>query len=139
MKKTLLLSEIFPPVKGGTGRWFWEVYTRIAKGDVVVAAGQDDKSDDVDTTSPLKTYRLPLSSWSWGLKSLTGLKYYFSALRAVLNVITQNDIEIIHCGRCLPEGFIGFLISKIKGIPYICYVHGAVSYTHLTLPTSDLV
>ena len=26
MKKTLLLSEIFPPVKGGSGRWFWESY-----------------------------------------------------------------------------------------------------------------
>ena len=124
MKKTLLLSEIFPPVKGGSGRWFWEIYTRITTGNVVIAAGQDVKSDEVDSISPLKTYRLPLSSWSWGLKSLTGLKYYFHALRAVLKVIKQNDIEVIHCGRCLPEGFIGFLISKIKGIPYICYVHG---------------
>lgn len=124
MKKTLLLSEIFPPVKGGSGRWFWEVYTRISTGNVIVAAGQDANSDKVDISSPLRTYRLPLSSWSWGLKSLTGLKYYFSALRDVLKVVKQNDIQVIHCGRCLPEGFIGFLISKIKGIPYICYVHG---------------
>ncbi|QHJ11282.1 GDP-mannose-dependent alpha-(1-6)-phosphatidylinositol monomannoside mannosyltransferase [Paraglaciecola mesophila] len=124
MKKTLLLSEIFPPVKGGSGRWFWEVYTRIAQDNVVVAAGQDAKSDEVDATSPLKTYRLPLSSWSWGLKSLTGLKYYFRVLRNVIKVAKQNDIQVIHCGRCLPEGFIGFMISKIKGIPYICYVHG---------------
>tara|TARA_R110001606_G_scaffold316538_2_gene463313 strand:+ start:1094 stop:2248 length:1155 start_codon:yes stop_codon:yes gene_type:complete len=124
MKKTLLLSEIFPPVKGGSGRWFWEIYTRIAPTKVVIAAGQDANSDKIDRTSPLKTYRLPLSSWSWGLKSLTGLKYYFRALRATLDVVKKEDIEVIHCGRCLPEGFVAFLISKFKGIPYICYVHG---------------
>ena len=25
----LLLSEIFPPQKGGSGRWFWEIYRRL--------------------------------------------------------------------------------------------------------------
>jgi phosphatidylinositol alpha-1,6-mannosyltransferase len=124
MKKTLLLSEIFPPLKGGSGRWFWEVYTRLPKDKVVIAAGQTEKTIEFDKSNPLNCYRLPLSSWSWGLKSLTGLKFYWRVLRAVLKLVKHQQIESIHCGRCLPEGFIGFLMNKYKGIPYICYIHG---------------
>ena len=29
--KTLLLSEVFPPQTGGSGRWFWEVYSRLPR------------------------------------------------------------------------------------------------------------
>ncbi|MEP7702679.1 glycosyltransferase family 4 protein [Paraglaciecola sp. 25GB23A] len=124
MRKTLLLSEIFPPVKGGSGRWFWEVYTRLPAENIVVAAGQTESAYNFDTTSPLKTYRLPLSSHSWGLKSKSGLLYYWRVYREVRRLIKNEKIEILHCGRCLPEGFIGYLIKKLHGIPYICYIHG---------------
>lgn len=124
MRKTLLLSEIFPPVKGGSGRWFWEVYTRLPKEKVVVAAGQTESALEFDSTGHLSTYRLPLSSFSWGLKSKTGLLYYWHVYREVRRLIKSEKIEVIHCGRCLPEGFIGFIMKKLHGIPYICYIHG---------------
>ncbi len=124
MKKTLLLSEIFPPVKGGSGRWFWEVYTRLSPQDVVVAAGQAPQAAELDQHSPLKTYRLPLSSVSWGLKSVTGLKYYWSMYWQLRKLIKQHKLEAIHCGRCLPEGFLAWLLSKTLGIPYLCFIHG---------------
>lgn len=124
MKKVLLFSEIFPPVKGGSGRWFWEVYTRIQQNDVVIAAGKSNVESEFDQISPLNTYRLPLNSSSWGLKSVTGLKFYWRIFRLVRQIIKQENIEVIHCGRCLPEGFIGYLINKTMGIPYICFIHG---------------
>ncbi len=124
MKKTLLLSEIFPPVKGGSGRWFWEVYNRLPSDQVVVAAGDNDLAETFDKQNPLKTFRLPLSSTSWGLKSLVGLKFYWRIYWAVRKLVKQEKIEVIHCGRCLPEGFVAYLISKTMGIPYICYIHG---------------
>ncbi|OZG73434.1 glycosyl transferase family 1 [Hahella sp. CCB-MM4] len=124
MKKTLLLSEIFPPVKGGSGRWFWEVYNRLPSDRVVVAAGNNEQAAAFDKKNPLKTFRLPLSSTSWGLRSLVGLKFYWSVYWAVRKLVKQEKIEVIHCGRCLPEGFVAYLISKTMGIPYICYIHG---------------
>jgi phosphatidylinositol alpha-1,6-mannosyltransferase len=124
MRKTLLLSEIFPPLKGGSGRWFWEIYTRLPNDKVVIAAGETDAADDFDQQHDLNCYRLPLSSCSWGMKSLTGLRFYWRVLTQVLSLVKKERIEVIHCGRCLPEGFIGFLVSKLKGIPYICYIHG---------------
>lgn len=124
MKKVLLLSEIFPPVKGGSGRWFWEVYKRFPEDSVVVAAADSDTAGDFDKSSSLKTFRLPLSSVSWGLRSVTGLNFYWRIFRLVRKIIKQENIGVIHCGRCLPEGFIGYLINKTMGIPYICFVHG---------------
>lgn len=124
MRKTLLLSEIFPPLKGGSGRWFWEIYTRLPAEKVVIAAGQAPKAEDFDANSSLTTYRLPLNSSSWGLKSKSGLLYYWRVYRAVKQIITKENIDVIHCGRCLPEGFIGYIINKLHGIPYICYIHG---------------
>lgn len=124
MKKILLLSEIFPPVKGGSGRWFWEVYTRIQNGDVVVLAGENDSAASFDANSSLKTRRIPLSSVSWGLKSIVGFLFYWRTYMAIRKFVKQEHVEVIHCGRCIPEGFIGFLLKKTMGIPYICYIHG---------------
>src|SRR5437660_1006835 len=37
MATNLLISENFPPRTGGSGRWFWEIYRRLPREQVVVA------------------------------------------------------------------------------------------------------
>ena len=32
----LLLSEVFPPKTGGSGRWFWDLYSRLDPDRVIV-------------------------------------------------------------------------------------------------------
>ena len=124
MKKSLLLSEIFPPVKGGSGRWFWEMYTRLPNEKVVVAAGTTAETKEFDKGHSLNVYRIALSSFSWGIKSLSGLGFYWKAFWQVRRIVKANNIELIHCGRCLPEGVIAWLIKKIFKVPYLCYIHG---------------
>ena len=122
--KTLLISEIFPPAHGGSGRWFWELYTRLPRQDYVIAAGTTEQDKDFDRTHDLIIDRLNLFSESWGIKSIAGLKYYWRVFNAVRKIIITHNISRIHCGRCLPEGVIGFLLSKIYKIPYLCFIHG---------------
>ncbi len=124
MKKTVLISEIFPPIHGGSGRWFWELYSRLPSEQYFIAAGDNDEAKEFDKNHELSLQRFNLSSWSWGLKSVTGLKYYWRTYWQLRKYIKKNKIEVIHCGRCLPEGFMGFLLSKSLGLPLICYVHG---------------
>ena len=124
MKKSLLISEIFPPKNGGSGRWFWELYTRLPRNEYIIAAGQTQGDKAFDQTHDLKLKRLNLSSFSWGIKSLTGLKFYWRACKDIRKLIKKENITSIHCGRCLPEGFIGYLFNKCFNIPYICYIHG---------------
>ena len=124
MKKTLLITEIFPPLHGGSGRWFWELYSRLSRNDFVIAAGDNAEVSEFDKQHDLNLKRFNLSSWSWGLKSVTGLTYYWRTFWQLKKHIKQHGIQAIHCGRCLPEGFMGYLLSKYFGLPLLCYVHG---------------
>jgi phosphatidylinositol alpha-1,6-mannosyltransferase len=56
--------------------------------------------------------------------SLKGCCGYVKALRAILRIIKTEHITEIHCGRCLPEGWIAWLVKQRYGIPYVCYAHG---------------
>ena len=124
MHKTLLISEIFPPIHGGSGRWFWELYSRLPREQYIIAAGATPEAESFDKTHDLNVERLDLSSPSWGIKSATGLRFYWRIFWQLKRKIKQNNITSIHCGRCLPEGVMGYLLSLFTGIPYICYVHG---------------
>lgn len=125
--KILLVSEIFPPKTGGSGRWLWEVYSRLPSDEVVIAAGADIRAADFDRLHNLKLHRISFNFNSWGMASARGLATYWRALRA-LRIIMRTDrfdrSDQLHCARCLPEGWIAWLGKKLNGIRYVCYVHG---------------
>lgn len=126
MSRTLLVSEIFPPRHGGSGRWFVELYGRLPREGYVVAAGTaaGDHETDQALGERLAIRRLPLSSRSWGLRSIEGLRFYARTYRALVALVREYRVTSVHCGRCLPEGVLGWLLNRRYGLPYLCYVHG---------------
>ena len=122
--KALLLSEIFPPQTGGSGRWFQEIYSRLPRENVVVAAGEDPRQLEFDATHDMNLHRLALTMPQWGLRSMPALKDYWRLFRGIRRLARQENVTQLHCGRCLPEGWLAFLMKKLCGIPYVCYVHG---------------
>lgn len=121
---TLLLSENFPPKVGGSSRWFWEIYRRLPREKFLVAAGEDPRGDQFDATHDLRVFRLPLTLPQWGIRSVTGVRGYGRALNAVRKIAKKESVQKLHCGRCLPEGWIAWLVKQTDRIPYACYVHG---------------
>lgn len=122
--RILLFSEIFPPVHGGSGRWFSEIYSRFPEGSVVFLAGAHEKANEYDAGSVHKVYRENLSSSEWGVNSWTGLKFYWRQWRYLRKLVSREGITTVHCGRVLPEGLVALLLKLTSGIPYYCYVHG---------------
>jgi len=120
----LLISEIFPPKTGGSGRWFWELYRRLPRDSYVIAAGEDARQEEFDKGHDLRVVRLPLTMRAWGLRSLTGLKGYVRAIRGLLRLVRREGITEIYCGRCVPEGVMALSLKLWAGLPYACYVHG---------------
>ena len=57
---TLLVTEVFPPTIGGSGRWFWEVYRRLPRREVLIAAGVDPRQEEFDRSHDLRVVRMPL-------------------------------------------------------------------------------
>ena len=122
--KTLLLSEIFPPRTGGSGRWFFEIYSRLPRESVAVAAGSGAGDVEFDSTHCLNLSRLNLTLPEWGIRSWSSARDYWRVFRELKALIARDQITELHCGRCLPEGWLAFLLKKVSSVPYVCYVHG---------------
>jgi phosphatidylinositol alpha-1,6-mannosyltransferase len=132
MRKILLVSEIFPPQHGGSGRWFWEIYGRFPKGSVACLVGSHTQSDSTDREFPHPVVRGDLASREWGIRSITGLKLYLRTWKALTKLVRQESIEQVHCRRVVPEGLAGLLLKLTHRVPYTCYVHGEDVETALT-------
>ncbi|MFM9963303.1 MAG: glycosyltransferase [Planctomycetaceae bacterium] len=122
--KTLLLSEIFPPKTGGSGRWFWEIYSRMSRDEVTILAGEDARQNEFDATHDLDVVRAPLTKTQWGIARLDSVREYWRIAQTVRKLVKERGIQRLHCGRCLPEGWVAFLLKTFARLPYVCYVHG---------------
>jgi len=123
-KKVLVLTENFPPISGGSGRWFWELYSRLPKEQYLILADDVQGAAEFDNTHQLNILRIPLKSPEWGFKSLSGMKFYWRLFRQIRKIIKQQQITHIHCGRVIHEGVTAWLLKLMTGTPYLCYVHG---------------
>ena len=124
MKKTLLLTENFPPKEGGSGRWFWELYSRLPNDKVLIVANDTPEGREFDKTHELDIVRIELESTEWGLASTKGLGFYWETIRKVLKLIKEHGIEEVHCGRVIPEGVIARALKLLAGARYNWFVHG---------------
>ena len=123
----LLLSQVFPPGPGGSGRWLWELYRRLPNIQVHVAAGKGHGpavTSAFDQASTLPIDRLPLSLANWGLWHPRSSLQYARALVDLGRMVARIRPDVIHCGKCLPEGLLAAMIERVAGTPFVCYVHG---------------
>jgi phosphatidylinositol alpha-1,6-mannosyltransferase len=132
---TLLVSDIFPPKTGGSGRWFWEIYRRWPRARLVIAAGEDPRQTEFDRNHDLPVVRLPLTVPSRSVFDWHGLCCYWRSVRQLLRLARERQIQVVHCGRCLPEGLMARALKFWTGLPYLCYAHGE----DVNLPRPDAV
>jgi phosphatidylinositol alpha-1,6-mannosyltransferase len=120
----LLVTEVFPPQTGGSGRWFWELYRRMSPQDCVIVAGEHPHQEEFDRGHGLRLHRVPLSFTTWGIGNVRGLRQYGTAAGRLARLAREENVRILHCGKCLPEGLLGWILKRWHGLPYVCYVHG---------------
>ncbi|HKA02038.1 MAG TPA: glycosyltransferase family 4 protein [Candidatus Solibacter sp.] len=129
---TLLVSGIFPPKTGGSGRWFYELYRRLPRDQFLVVAGEDPQQEEFDRSHDLRLVRVPLEMQTWAVKSFHGLRAYWRAIRRLRKLVKEENATMIHCGRHLPEGLMGLALKCWSGTPYGCYIHGEGLFTAMT-------
>jgi phosphatidylinositol alpha-1,6-mannosyltransferase len=121
---TLLITEVFPPKVGGSGRWLSEIYQRLPRAEYLVAAGEHPRQSDFDRTHDLRLIRMPLTLRSWGVMGWSQLRGYWRPVRALRRLVRPERVNMIHCGRVLPEGLMALAVRWRTGVPFACYVHG---------------
>jgi phosphatidylinositol alpha-1,6-mannosyltransferase len=123
--KQLLLSEIFPPIHGGSGRWFYEVYRRLDPGSflmVVQESSQD--THEIDSHYPHPILRENLHVDERILSNWTSIRRYQQISDRLRNMVRQHNVCAIHAGRPLHEGLVARWMNIRYGIPYLCFIHG---------------
>ncbi|WP_169979010.1 glycosyltransferase family 4 protein [Tautonia rosea] len=120
----LLLTEVFPPRTGGSGRWFWELYRRLPGEEIIVVAGESPECEAFDKSHDLRIVRLPMTFETWGVMNPKGAAAYQRLATQIGRLAQARKVGAVHCGRCLPEGLVGFWLKVSRGLPYVCYAHG---------------
>jgi phosphatidylinositol alpha-1,6-mannosyltransferase len=84
--------------------------------------------------------RMPLSLRSWGLRSLEGLRGFPRAIWRLRQIVKAERIDMLHCGRCLPEGIMALALKHWSNVPYACYAHGEeINYASMSRELSWLL
>jgi phosphatidyl-myo-inositol dimannoside synthase len=122
--KSLLLTGVFPPKTGGSGRWLWDIYRQLPREKVVIVAGDHAEAAPFESTHDLNVYRLPFFFPDYGTISVNGFNRYRRVTRRVLRIAVKERVATIHCGALLPDGWIGQLVAKKLELPLLVYLHG---------------
>ena len=124
-KRVLLISENFPPLTGGSGRWFFEIYSRLGCERVAVLSTNEVVDGPTHQPRPqLEEHRMVWGFSDWGLSNPKSVMRYARLVWEAIRIARDIKAEAVHCGRNLPEGFIGRLVSMFLRIPLVCFCHG---------------
>lgn len=122
--KICIISK-YPPIQGGiAAKTFW-----LAKGlgdrghliHIVTNAGSVEKEYFIDDNSPVTSPNISVHSvipdipWHIPYSEL----YIARLLDKTLEIIDKYQIDVIDTNYLIPYGIVGYLASKISGIPYI--------------------
>jgi phosphatidylinositol alpha-1,6-mannosyltransferase len=122
--KALLIHDVFPPRKGGSGRWLYELYRRFPGGSVHAVAPLEPGVEEFDRTHDLPVTRIPLRFSSWDILPRGGLVEYSRAMWQIAREARRSRADVLHVGKALPEGFLAWMLKGCLGLPYVCYAHG---------------
>jgi phosphatidylinositol alpha-1,6-mannosyltransferase len=141
-KPLLLVSEIYPPQSGGSGRWFSEVYPKISKFQTHCMVQEHAEQTTYDQDYPAQQIlRCNLQMQDRAPLSITSAKRYASIARLVRRNAKELKVNQLHAARPLFEGLTTRLVNITLRLPRVCYVHGedisvAATSRELRLATS---
>ena len=123
--RVLLLSAVYPPRHGGSGRWLHDLYTRLG-GTVAAVGPSDDPAADAahDAGSPIPVARLAYPSPGDGLLRPAGALAHLRALRRLARLVRRHGATAVHAGCVLPEGLLGAALAARFRVPLTVYAHG---------------
>ncbi|WP_300458613.1 glycosyltransferase family 4 protein [Desulfobacula sp.] len=121
-KSILVLTELFLPTKGGTAVWFDKVYRLLGGKAIHIVTANVSGADAHDKYHENTIHRIDLSRFAW-LKP-ESLVMYLKLLWASIRLGLKYRFQIVHAGRVLPEGLVGFFAARVFKIPLVIYAHG---------------
>lgn len=122
MKRTLLLTQFFPPEKGGIQNYLYNICKNLPSDKTFVFSSTPHKKEilEFDQSQPFKIYRNN-SQEIYQKLHLTSLSIY----KETSKIVKENNIEKIFLGHFyIPYVITALILKKFKNIPYTIFTHG---------------
>ncbi len=118
MKKVLLITLEYPPQIGGIGVYTHQIASGFPKNIAVLAPLHHDAAV-WDSAVPYSVYRKKFlfPTWIWP----RWLRLFF----VVWKLANKEQVTSLFIHHALPVGYVGFLLKRLKKIPYVLFFHGA--------------
>ncbi len=120
--RLLIITELFLPTKGGTAVWFDEVYRRIGGKEIHIVTADVPGAEEHDAKHTNSVHRVSLRR-HWWLRPESLAMYAWFLFRC-LGLVFQHRFDAVHAGRVLPEGLVGWVVSRLIRKPLVIYAHG---------------
>jgi len=120
----LLVTQVFPPVVGGSGQLLESVYSRMTGVDVTVMM-DDATCGGTDTQRGILKLQRTTIGDHWGILTPSAMRQHLRLARLIART-AAHDTPIVHCGRALPEATPALLSRAFtrKRIKYLFWSHG---------------
>jgi phosphatidylinositol alpha-1,6-mannosyltransferase len=122
----LLISELFPPVIGGSAELLANVYGRLSHTDVTVLTNASPASTDRGETGGMRRVHTRIDGRLRGLRSRREIEQIWRLSRAILSHSRTKRRLVVHTARPQPEGVPALVASALRRarLPFVCWVHG---------------
>lgn len=116
-QRTLIVTLEYPPQAGGIASYVYNYAGHAAPESVIVYAPAGTHAGEFDAGLPWKVCR---RRPYWPLIWPHWIRMFFQ----VWSIIRREKITRLDIHQVLPGGYVGYLIKKIKRIPYAIFLHG---------------
>ena len=126
--KILMLNYEFPPLGGGASPVTYNLARQlVSQGheiDVVTMHYRELKREEI--INGIHVYRVAcLRSKKEICYTVEMLTYVISASIFTIRLTRRKRYDIAHCHFIIPTGIIGYLLKKVRGLPYVITSHGS--------------
>ena len=125
MHVAILVKEFPPDVIGGTETQTMRMASEIqqrTENDVTVYTKAYPRSTD-DDSAPYEIVRVP----NWRLNPFVSTLTFVLAATLLL-LRDADEFDVLQCMMIYPNGFVGYMVNRLSGLPYFAWIRGGDYY-----------
>jgi len=123
MRVAIVVKDFPPDTIGGTETQTKRMATALADRDHEVVVFTKQYGDHDDGALPFGVVRVPNIRMSPFVSTLT-----FLLVCTVLLVRRADEFDICQCMMVYPNGFLGYVVERLTGLPYFAWIRGGDYY-----------
>jgi len=121
--RSLLMTELFLPHRGGSRVYYYHLYKGWAPDPVTVLTRKVPGWQKFDARESNEDFRIVrrLNPRNWAKLELSNSAFL---LANAAKIVKRQAVDVVHSGDLFPHGVSALLLKRFFSVPYIAFSHG---------------